>query len=195
MRFPPAQSRVRTRAGPYRLTITDDATARRVDPPGGMAEVVKKGKTRFISLSECSAESLRRGSVVHPLVSLQMEYSPGRWRATRGRKALARAHYPASIKEGKVEGQQPALVQLDNAGGSVKNRYPRDACIIEFQIGVNRTEAIERKRLDCGAAPRLAASRISQWAPASSPTVAVRWTPSRGSWRCRTNAHWRVTLE
>jgi aryl-alcohol dehydrogenase-like predicted oxidoreductase len=54
----------------------------RVDPNvpieesvGGMAEFVKEGKTRFISLSECSAESLRRGSVVHPLVSLQMEYS------------------------------------------------------------------------------------------------------------------------
>jgi aryl-alcohol dehydrogenase-like predicted oxidoreductase len=42
---------------------------------GGMAEFVKEGKTRFIALSECSAESLRRGSVVHPLVSLQMEYS------------------------------------------------------------------------------------------------------------------------
>jgi len=40
-----------------------------------MAELVKEGKTRFISLSECSAESLRRGSAVHPLASLQMEYS------------------------------------------------------------------------------------------------------------------------
>jgi aryl-alcohol dehydrogenase-like predicted oxidoreductase len=54
----------------------------RVDPNvpieesvGGMAELVKEGKTRFISLSECSAGSLRRGSAVHPLVSLQMEYS------------------------------------------------------------------------------------------------------------------------
>jgi len=54
----------------------------RVDPNvpieesvGGMAEFVKEGKTRFIALSECSAESLRRGSAVHPLVSLQMEYS------------------------------------------------------------------------------------------------------------------------
>jgi aryl-alcohol dehydrogenase-like predicted oxidoreductase len=54
----------------------------RVDPHvpieesvGGMAELVKEGKTRFISLSECSAESLRRGSAVHPLASLQMEYS------------------------------------------------------------------------------------------------------------------------
>jgi aryl-alcohol dehydrogenase-like predicted oxidoreductase len=54
----------------------------RVDPNvpvdesvGGMAELVREGKTRFISLSECSAESLRRGSAVQPLASLQMEYS------------------------------------------------------------------------------------------------------------------------
>ena len=54
----------------------------RVDPHipveesvGGMAEFVKEGKTRFISLSECSAHRCRRGSAVHPLASLQMEYS------------------------------------------------------------------------------------------------------------------------
>src|SRR5215813_288924 len=54
----------------------------RVDPnvpveesAGGMAELVKEGKTRFISLSECSVQSLRRGGAVHPLASLQMEYS------------------------------------------------------------------------------------------------------------------------
>jgi aryl-alcohol dehydrogenase-like predicted oxidoreductase len=41
---------------------------------GGKAELVK-GKTRFISLSECSVESLRRASAVHRLVSLQMAYS------------------------------------------------------------------------------------------------------------------------
>jgi aryl-alcohol dehydrogenase-like predicted oxidoreductase len=54
----------------------------RVDPNvpveesvGGMAELVKEGKTRFISLSECSAASLRQGNAVHLLASLQMEYS------------------------------------------------------------------------------------------------------------------------
>src|ERR1700740_654875 len=54
----------------------------RVDPNvpveesvGGMAELVREGKTRFISLSECSVQSLRRGSAVHALASLQMEYS------------------------------------------------------------------------------------------------------------------------
>ena len=41
---------------------------------GGMAELVQEGKTCFISLSECSAGSLGHGSVVHPLVSLQMVY-------------------------------------------------------------------------------------------------------------------------
>jgi aryl-alcohol dehydrogenase-like predicted oxidoreductase len=54
----------------------------RVDPNvpveesiGEMAELVREGKTRFISLSECSADSLKRGNAVHPLASLQMEYS------------------------------------------------------------------------------------------------------------------------
>jgi aryl-alcohol dehydrogenase-like predicted oxidoreductase len=54
----------------------------RVDPHipveesvGAMAEFIREGKTRFISLSECSAASLQRGSAVHPLASLQMEYS------------------------------------------------------------------------------------------------------------------------
>jgi aryl-alcohol dehydrogenase-like predicted oxidoreductase len=45
------------------------------DSVAAMAELVKEGKTRFIALSECSAESLRRGAAVHPLASLQIEYS------------------------------------------------------------------------------------------------------------------------
>jgi aryl-alcohol dehydrogenase-like predicted oxidoreductase len=40
-----------------------------------MAELVREGKTRYISLSECSAGSIRRGSAVDPLALLQMEYS------------------------------------------------------------------------------------------------------------------------
>src|SRR5262249_5954402 len=64
------------------IETLDGLCMSRVDPNvpieesvGGMAELVKEGKTRFISLSECSAQSLKRGSAVHPLVSLQMEYS------------------------------------------------------------------------------------------------------------------------
>jgi aryl-alcohol dehydrogenase-like predicted oxidoreductase len=51
------------------IEILDIFCISRVDPNvqieesvGGMAELVKEGKTRFISLSECSAESLTRAS-------------------------------------------------------------------------------------------------------------------------------------
>jgi aryl-alcohol dehydrogenase-like predicted oxidoreductase len=54
----------------------------RVDPKvpveesvGAMARLVEQGKTRYIGLSEASAKSIRRARKVHPVVSLQMEYS------------------------------------------------------------------------------------------------------------------------
>jgi aryl-alcohol dehydrogenase-like predicted oxidoreductase len=42
---------------------------------GAMAKLVKEGKTRHIALSEASPESVRRAWSVHPIVSLQIEYS------------------------------------------------------------------------------------------------------------------------
>lgn len=54
----------------------------RVDPDipveesvGAMAKLVERGLTRYIGLSEASANSIRRARKVHPIVSLQMEYS------------------------------------------------------------------------------------------------------------------------
>ncbi|HXV82146.1 MAG TPA: aldo/keto reductase [Candidatus Binatia bacterium] len=54
----------------------------RVDPKipveesvGAMARLVEQGKTRYIGLSEASANSIRRARKVYPIVSLQMEYS------------------------------------------------------------------------------------------------------------------------
>jgi aryl-alcohol dehydrogenase-like predicted oxidoreductase len=54
----------------------------RVDPKvpieesvGAMARLVEQGKARYISLSEAGAGSIRRANAVHPIVSLQMEYS------------------------------------------------------------------------------------------------------------------------
>jgi aryl-alcohol dehydrogenase-like predicted oxidoreductase len=40
-----------------------------------MAKLVERGLTRHIGLSEASANSIRRARQVHPIVSLQMEYS------------------------------------------------------------------------------------------------------------------------
>jgi aryl-alcohol dehydrogenase-like predicted oxidoreductase len=54
----------------------------RVDPDipveesvGAMARLVERGLTRYIGLSEASANSIRRARKVHPIASLQMEYS------------------------------------------------------------------------------------------------------------------------
>ena len=54
----------------------------RVDPDvpiedtiGAAARLVEEGKIRYLGLSEASPESIRRANAVHPLVSLQMEFS------------------------------------------------------------------------------------------------------------------------
>ena len=41
-----------------------------------MAELKKEGKVKYLSLSECSARTLRRAHAVHPIAAVQMEYSP-----------------------------------------------------------------------------------------------------------------------
>jgi aryl-alcohol dehydrogenase-like predicted oxidoreductase len=54
----------------------------RVDPDtpieetvGAMADLVHKGKVRFLGLSEAGAETIRRAHAVHPITALQSEYS------------------------------------------------------------------------------------------------------------------------
>lgn len=54
----------------------------RVDPNipveetvGAMAGLVKEGKVRYIGLSECTTDDLRRANAVHPIAAVQSEYS------------------------------------------------------------------------------------------------------------------------
>jgi aryl-alcohol dehydrogenase-like predicted oxidoreductase len=109
----------------------------RVDPNvpigesvGGMAELVKVGKTRFMSLSECSAESLKRCSTVHPLVSLQMEYSLfSRNAEEQGQidacKELGMAMMAyAELGRGMLSDQFPTVEEL--AADDVPQRLPRE---------------------------------------------------------------------
>ncbi|KAJ2822223.1 hypothetical protein GGI24_004005 [Coemansia furcata] len=46
------------------------------DTVGAMAELVKEGKVRYIGISECTADQLRRAYKVHPIAAVQLEYSP-----------------------------------------------------------------------------------------------------------------------
>lgn len=41
-----------------------------------MVQLKEAGKIKYLGLSECSAESLRRAHAVHPITAVQMEYSP-----------------------------------------------------------------------------------------------------------------------
>lgn len=64
------------------VEVIDLYYAHRIDPHvpveemvGGMADLVKEGKVRYLGLSEASAETLRRAVKVHPIAALQSEYS------------------------------------------------------------------------------------------------------------------------
>ncbi|KAJ7314223.1 NADP-dependent oxidoreductase domain-containing protein [Mycena albidolilacea] len=43
---------------------------------GAMADLVKAGKVKYLGLSDCTADGLRRAHAVHPIAALQIEYSP-----------------------------------------------------------------------------------------------------------------------
>ncbi len=45
------------------------------DTVGAMAKLVEEGKVRYLGLSEAAPETIRRANGVHPIVTLQMEYS------------------------------------------------------------------------------------------------------------------------
>jgi aryl-alcohol dehydrogenase-like predicted oxidoreductase len=43
---------------------------------GALKELVQAGKIKYIGLSECSSDTLRRAYVIHPVAAVQIEYSP-----------------------------------------------------------------------------------------------------------------------
>ncbi|KAI9012698.1 aldo/keto reductase [Phycomyces nitens] len=65
------------------VDVVDLYYQHRVDPSTpieetveAMAKLVKEGHVRFLGLSECSADTLRRAYKVHPIAAVQVEYSP-----------------------------------------------------------------------------------------------------------------------
>ena len=143
----------------------------RVDPNvpveesvGAMAELVKEGKTRFISLSECSAKSLRRGSAVHPLVSLQMEYS------FFSRDAEEQGQIAACKELGMAMMAYAVLGRGMLSAQAPRWRKPRTT----FARSCRAFTAPISRNLRC--ARRLRPSRAGRTPPSPS-------SPSRGRWR------------
>lgn len=58
----------------YQMHRVDDQTPVE-ESVGAMAELVREGKVKYIGLSEPSIESVRRAHKVHPITSIQNEYS------------------------------------------------------------------------------------------------------------------------
>ena len=52
-----------------------DTTVPIEESVGALADLVKAGQIRFIGLSECSVQTLRRACAVHPVSAVQSEYS------------------------------------------------------------------------------------------------------------------------
>ncbi|KAJ2031641.1 hypothetical protein H4S03_006542 [Coemansia sp. S3946] len=78
----PAESQITSVNKSMRLGIDkiDLYYQHRVDPDtpiedtvGAMAELVKEGKIRFVGLSECTADELRRAYRVHPIAAVEVE--------------------------------------------------------------------------------------------------------------------------
>lgn len=66
----------------FQTDYIDVMTPSRVDPDvpieetvGAVQRLIEDGKVRHVGLSEAGVESIRRANTVHPIVSLQMEYS------------------------------------------------------------------------------------------------------------------------
>jgi aryl-alcohol dehydrogenase-like predicted oxidoreductase len=147
----------------------------RVDPNvpveesvGGMAELVKEGKTRFISLSECAAESLRRGSAVHPLASLQMEYSlfsrdaEGQGQIDACAKLGMALMAYGVVGRGMLSGEVPTLAGM--AADDIRARLPR------FQSA----HVAENMRLRAGL------KAIARRKNATLAQLAIAWTMAQG---------------
>jgi aryl-alcohol dehydrogenase-like predicted oxidoreductase len=109
----------------------------RVDPDtpieetvGAMAELVQEGKVRYLGLSEALAPDLRRAAAVHPISSLQSEYSLLERTVeneTLGAcEELGIGFLPFSpLLRGLLAGSLTADSQLDDGDFRLGGRFPR----------------------------------------------------------------------
>jgi aryl-alcohol dehydrogenase-like predicted oxidoreductase len=163
----------------------------RVDPNvpveesvGAMAELVREGKTKYIALSEASAESLRRGNAVHPLASLQMEYSMfsrdveeyGQIAACKELNMAFMAY--AVLGRGLLTAHVPKPAQM--AGGDIRAELPRfQAGNIERNLELRTKLEVIARRKKITLAQLAIAWSIAQGARAGTFIVPVVGAKSR----------------
>lgn len=147
----------------------------RVDPnvpieesTGALAGLVKAGKTRYVALSEAAGETLKRANAVHPMASLQMEYSlfsreaeeKGNLAACRSLGAAFMAYAP--LGRGLLTGQFRS--EKDLPDGDRRLKMPR------FQAGnIERNAAILAE-----------VQTIAREKGATLPQIAIAWVLAQG---------------
>jgi aryl-alcohol dehydrogenase-like predicted oxidoreductase len=150
----------------------------RVDPKvpieetvGAMAELVEQGKVRWLGLSEALSPDLRRAAAVHPITSLQSEYSL----LERGVEAdvlptceeLGIGFLPfAPLVRGLLGGSLKPGHQFDEGDWRGQGRFPR----------------VGPENLEANAALGAAVAEIAEAHGATPAQVALAWLLGRKPW-------------
>ncbi len=150
----------------------------RVDPQvpieetiGALAELVGEGKVRWIGMSEAQPPDLRRAAAVHPISSLQSEYSLME-RGVEGEildtcEELGIGFLPFSpLGRGLLGGSLTAGQQFEAGDWRGQGRFPR----------------VGPEHLEANAALGAAVAELAEAKGASPAQVALAWLLSRRPW-------------
>ena len=145
-----------------------DPTVPIEDSVGAMARLGEDGKTRFIGLSEAAPDTLRRGAAVHPIASLQFEYSlwsrdpeSGHHKACEelGMALMAYAPLGYGFLSGSID--RPEALTT----GDMRQRFPRFRAD-NFDANRERVARLERLAKEKGA---------------TAAQIALAWLLARGN--------------
>ncbi|APR81477.1 Aldo-keto reductase [Minicystis rosea] len=134
------------------------------DTIGAIADMVKAGYVRYISLSEVGAETIRRAAKVHPIVDLQIEYAlVSRSPEAKIFPALAELGIAVTaygvLSRGLLTGSKPA------GANDMRAHLPRFA-----------GENVEKNQALVGALGRLAAEK-----GVTAAQLAIAWVRAKGA--------------
>ena len=97
------------------------------DTVGAMSDLVKAGKVRYIGLSECSAEDLKKADAVHPIAAVESEFSLLSQDVNRGMLELCKemgiAFVPFAPLSRGLMASKLDIAKLDK--NDFRNRLPR----------------------------------------------------------------------
>ncbi|CAB5353784.1 unnamed protein product [Rhizophagus irregularis] len=106
------------------------------DTIGALAELVKEGKIKYISLSECSADTFQQAYKVHPIAAIQKGVTPGQlclsWILAQGDNMIVIPgtrkikHFEGNVEAVKVKLSSEELAEIRQIINSIEiigNRY------------------------------------------------------------------------